>query len=144
MTHFAFVMCLCHPSRVLFLHHWHVIEIKIPSIIRITLQLNITEKEKKKSPNGEFNMWQQKAPPLGEVEGETGDSASDCVLPKAGPEPNFRAGSLFGRQPQEAPAWEWGHETGKARPAVTRGSHHKLLTLWANGPSPTEDPWGPM
>ena len=33
MTHFAYSLCLCHPSKVLFFHY--VIDIKIPLIIRI-------------------------------------------------------------------------------------------------------------
>lgn len=55
-----------------------MIGIKIPSIVRITLLLNITEKEKI-SQHGEFHRGQQRASPSGEVKGEIGDSALVCV-----------------------------------------------------------------
>lgn len=68
MTQLCNFNCLCHPSRLLSFHQCYVIEIKTPAIIRITLLLNLTKKEK--SPNGELNIGQQRAIPLGEGKGE--------------------------------------------------------------------------
>ncbi|KAG5201331.1 hypothetical protein JEQ12_004094 [Ovis aries] len=53
--------------RLLSFHQCYVIEIKTPAIIRITLLLNLTKKEK--SPNGELSIGQQRATPLGEAQG---------------------------------------------------------------------------
>ncbi|KAI4537940.1 hypothetical protein MG293_011343 [Ovis ammon polii] len=54
-------------SRLLSFHQCYVIEIKTPAIIRITLLLNLTKKEK--SPNGELSIGQQRATPLGQAQG---------------------------------------------------------------------------